>query len=224
MGLASNLFKGVFRRETAIKAADRAGVVARKAALKNPPKMLKVLEKPRGMTTRTVAHAEGPGVRSVLKEQSKAIIGSKPIKYAGQVAGAATIIGGGVYVLGKGAKTGLSSIGYGVRDITGNRTAEDQREKQLDLYERQTGLDADALDNMKKYSDFLLDNQLSDSPSARDIFDRYFLENRGEPVSNSDEKTTFGDKALKTGGILAGLAIATVAGVAIYKANKKGGK
>jgi len=207
----TNFLKGVTRKSSK---------TIKKAAPKIEASAGRTMAKPVAVNTRTRMYAEGPGMKSALKEQAATIARSRTVKYAGTAAAGAVLIGGSVYVLGKGGKSGLSQLAYGVRDITGNQTPEDIRDYQLENYEKEIALDRDALKNIKDYADFLNATQQSDSPSTRDIYDRYF--GGGNAITSPRiSESSLGEKTLKAGALLAGLAIAVAGGVAIYKASKK---
>lgn len=153
------------------------------------------------------------GSENVFKQQAKMLSESKIIRTAGKTAVAGTVVGGGVYALGSLGSKGLSNLGYGIRDITGNKSDKDTQTDYMNYLKEVNELFGDKLNNLKDYLSFLDSNGLNDSPSSRDVFNEYLLGDKSADQTGSD-----GGNSLL---YIAGAAAVVGAGYYIYKDSKK---
>ena len=151
------------------------------------------------------------GSTNSLKQSAKEIAGSKIVKTTGKVGAGAVIIGGGAYGLGTLSGKGLENVGYGWRGLTNNYTPEDIRNQQLNNMEKENSIYQDQLNTLKDYSEFLKSQGSTDTPSMRDIYNRYVS---GEDNATPEEKQSSASPIIIIGALAA-------VGAGIYLLTKK---
>ena len=213
------------QRAAAVKSSQKAAQKAANTAARATPKT-KASEriirrgyssKPTNLKTRPKANTaiSPPGY---LRAQSEALAKSRTVKTAGKVAAGGLLLGGGILAAGSLGGKGLQSIGYGYRNLTDNRTPEEIRNDQLSNMARENELTRDRMEDLGKYFDFLSANGLTDSPTNRDVYNRYVF---GEGPDDMPQQQAGGGNALV---LLGGVALAGVAGYYLLKGNKKSPK
>ena len=220
MGIFDKLFTGLakaFSKKGVATTSKTASKVAATTRAAKAATAAGAATKVSGMATRTqIATKIAP--EGYFKATAKQIATSAPVKFAGKAAAAGVIVGGGVLAAGVLGGKGLSSIGYGYRNLTDNRTPEEIRNDQLKNVAKENELTEDKVKILEDYVDFLTANGLDDSPGTRDIYDRYVM-GGNQPATQAPTNFMQKNSGLLTVGILA------AAGIGIYAITKqkKGG-
>lgn len=170
MGLIQSLFTGfgktLSKSKNVVKATSKTAGKTAKVIAREP------------VATRTLAKTQEAGF---FGRTAKSMATSPTIKRVGKIGAYTTAIGGGTYILTTASGKGLENLGYGYRNLTGQRTPQDIAREENELLDDKIGL-------LDKYGDFLQNQGLSDSPSTREIYDRFVL---GDDKKTDDQKAGF---------------------------------